>query len=102
MKMKNFGPEGEHVPRTPSPKVRHCVGLKALMVYSHCPRTRPRQILRPIKRAYIELYEDVHTHRDPVTDVIGHFISFGLGVGQCKHTITLTKTQTSRVNRSMF
>ena len=32
-----------------------------LMVCSHWARLRPRQIARPIKMAYIQLYEGVHT-----------------------------------------
>ena len=46
------------------------------MVYLHCPRTRPgpRQIARPIKMAYIDLCEGVHT-APRISDAIGLAIS---------------------------
>ena len=40
-----------------------------VMVHSHCPRTRPRQIQRSIEMAYIELYKGIYT----VTDAIDYF-----------------------------
>ena len=63
------------------------------MVYSHCPRTIPRQIARPIKMVYIQLYESVHMHQGSVMplatfgDFIGLATYFVLGVAQCEHTI---------------
>ena len=45
--------EGHSIP-PPSESI-HCNGVFTL------PQTRPRQIVRPIKMAYIELYEGVHT-----------------------------------------
>ena len=64
-----------------------------LMVFSHWARTRPipREIVRPIKMAYIELYGGVHTAPRQyhwchwLTHFIGLVIS--LGVIQCEHTI---------------
>ena len=54
------------------------------MVHSHCPRTRPilRQIVRPIKMDYIELYESVHTALRPYhwCHWLSHFSSVSLSV----------------------
>ena len=55
---------------------------RGIMVYSHCPRTRSRQIARPTKMAYIELYEGVHTAQRPYRDISGPLRYFiGLGAG---------------------
>ena len=63
------------------------------MVFSHWARPRPRQMARPIKMAYIELYEGVHTALRQyhwchwLRHLIGLVIS--LGVILCEHSITV-------------
>ena len=62
------------------------------MVRSHCPRRRPKQILRLIKIACLELYEHcIKTLSLLPLATFSHFIS--LGVGQCKHTIVLKESR---------
>ena len=72
-----------------------CTGVTCqqdLMVHSHYPKMRPRQIARPIKMACIELYEGVHTASRPYQwcHWLRHFIGLviSLGVGQYEDTIT--------------
>ena len=70
-------------------------------MFSHWvrPRPRPREIARPIKMAYIELYEDVHTAPREYhwCHWFRHFTGFviGLGVGQCEDTISTSITCTT-------
>ena len=79
--------------------------LFALMVSSHWvkPRLRMRQIVRPIKMAYIELYEGVHTvpRQYQWCHWLRHFIGLvsSLSVGQCDHTMRVNchKTMGYRV-----
>ena len=71
------------------------------MAHSHCPRTRPtpRQIARPIKMAYIEFCEGVHTvtRQYHYCYWLRHLkdLIIGLGVGQCESTITALRENIS-------